>query len=193
MTDLPAMIDVRDNLEHARRTTNDDDVAESIDTVDDRLETFAARDEADQQGILDEIENELLRLEERTDGETEQRLRASRNRVRLYRDARADADDTVIPVKSKANPPSEASNIADATPVSGEAEFRLTVVNEGETRAFDIVLAFEDDDGDMVELVEANSGTVESNDEVTVTITTTIPDAATSYEVWAIGDERGDD
>lgn len=191
MTDLPAMIDVRDNLAYARRATDDDDVAASIDTVDDRLETFAARDEAGQQDILDEVENELLGLEERTDGETARRLRASRNRVRLYRDARADAADTVVPVESKVGLPADASTLADATPVGGEAAFRLTVVNEGKTREFDVVIAFEDD-GDVVELVEADGGTVASNDEVTVTVETAIPDTATSYEVWARAAERTD-
>lgn len=190
MTDLPAMIDVRDNLEYVRRTTDRDDVAETLDTVDDRLERFAAREEADRQDVLDEISNELLGLEQRTEGDVERRVRASRNRIDIYRDARAEADDTIVPVDSEATLPAGATTVGDATTVDGEAEFELTVVNEGETRAFDALLAFTDEDGDVVELVEADGGTVASNEEETVTVETEVPDAATSYEAWARGDGR---
>lgn len=190
MTDLPAMIDVRDNLEYVRRTTDRDDVTETLDTVDDRLERFAAREDVDRQGILDEIDNELLSIEQRTDGDVERRIRASRNRIQIYRDARAEADDTIVPVDSKADLPGGATTVGDATTVDGEVEFELTVVNEGETRAFDVLIAFTDDDGDVVELVEAEGGTVASNEEVTVTVETAVPDDATSYEAWARGDRR---
>ena len=182
MTDLPEMIDVRDNLEYVRQMTDEDDVVATVESVEERLETFADRDVADRQGVLDAVVNDLVQLQERTDGETAQRVQASRNRIRLYRDARADAENTLIPVELEADSPDGAATFADASPPDGEAAIRVTVVNEGERRPFDVRLAFTDDEGDVVDAVEADGGTVAQNEETTVTVETAVPDAATAYE-----------
>lgn len=190
MTNLPEMIDVRDNLEYVRRTTDEEDVEATVDSVEERLETFADRDAADRQGVLDAIVNDLIQLQERTDGETAQRVRASRNRIRLYRDARANAENTLVPVELEIDSPDDAATFADASPPDGEAEVRVTVVNEGERRPFDVRLAFTDDEGDVVDTVEADGETVARNEETTVSVVTAVPDTATAYEATVHPSER---
>lgn len=192
MTDVPSLIDVRDNLEFVRERTDDDDVVDTVDRIEDRLDGFAARDDADRQGVLDEIDNELLRLETLTDGRVEQRVRAARNRVHIYRDARAGAGDAedVVPVDLSVDPPGGEATLASATPESGEATVELTVVAEDEAERFDVVVAFRDEDGNVVEVVEAGEATVEAGGEETVTLSTTVPRTATDVEAWALAADR---
>lgn len=185
MTDVPAAVDVREELEDVRRGTDDEAVAETVASVRESLETFAQRDVADRQGVLDEVANELLRLEETTDGDAQRQVRAALNRVQQYRDARASADDAVVPLTTDVDLPARAATLADAAPAAGAAEFEVTVVNEGPARTFDVRLAFADADGQRLETVETSDESVDAKGETTVSLAAEVPDAAASYDVRA--------
>lgn len=150
MTSIPPIIDIRDDLERAREET-DEDVAEEFETVRDRLEAFADRRRADREGVLDEIDNELLRMEELLDGEASRAIRAARNRIHVFRDSlEATGEDFVVVdygVHQHEEPESDG-----VLPV-GVVTMTVTVANSGDDAEVAPVVTFYDETGDELDSV----------------------------------------
>lgn len=189
MADVPHIVDVEDDLEEARRAA-DADLDEEIDTIEDRLRAYSDRDAADPQGVLEEVENELLALEERTDGEAERRIRAARNRVHIYRDAQSGTDDDVVLLEAKARRADAGSEVERTADQASESEFWLTVVNDADRREFDVQLVFYDEDGDVLERMVGGDVSIAPEEQKTITVVADVPVDAAFYEARAVEDER---
>lgn len=190
MADVPHIVDVEDDLEHVRRTA-DVDLDEEIDTIEDRLRAYSDRDAADPQGVLEEVENELLALEERTDGEAERRVRAARNRVHIFRDARSGTDDDVVMLEAKARRADAGSGVERTADQASESEFWLTVVNDGDGQEFDVQIVFYDADGDVLERLIGGDVSIDAEEQKTITVVAAVPDEAAYYEARAVEEEQG--
>lgn len=200
MTDVPYVLDIKDDLERAREAT-DADVGEEISAVGERLDAYADRTDAtggridadaggasaDPEGVLEEIENELLRLEELTDGTAERRLRSARNRVHVFRDAIAAAPSGVAVLEAKTRL-ADAGAEVETEEVSGEAtEFWLTLANDtGERQRVTVTLDLYAD-GDRVTSYVSET-TVGADEQKTVTVIAEVPEEAAYFGVRLASD-----
>lgn len=187
MERLPAILDVRDDLRRIAATTENADATAAVEEVLDRLDEFADRDLADREGLLDDVENRLLALAERLDGEAARRAEAARNRVHLYREAVTKTADALA-VTATAPERVEAD---DGTLPAGDAVLSVTVVNDvDETRAGVLLVTFYEDDG--TELAEHVGPAVEFDpaDQRTAEVPVTVPPEAAYYTVAAVPEGR---
>ncbi|MFC4550717.1 MULTISPECIES: DUF7553 family protein [Halorussus] len=192
MSSLPPVIDIRDDLDAARESTGDD-LNDEFETIRDRLDAFAERDRAgsDSEGVLDEIDNQLLRLEERTDGDASRRIAAARNRIHIYRDSLDETASGLAVVESTARDRAEreaaaASNDPETSDADG-GEASSTEARSGRR-------------GNAAQSSDADDGRQVAQDrilpvgEVTVTVTVANGgDDRTVAPVVTIYDEHGDD
>ncbi|WP_276298928.1 DUF7553 family protein [Halorussus lipolyticus] len=140
MSSVPAIIDIRDDLERARQHT-DEEVADEFETVRDRLDAFADRDLADREGVLDEIDNELLRMEELLDDEAGRAVRSARNRIHVFRDSLSGTDEDFAVVDYGVHQHEE-PEYEGVLPV-GQATLSVTVANTGDDAAYNAVSVVE--------------------------------------------------
>lgn len=189
MTSLPAVLDVRDDLDRIREETNGD-VDEDIDAVTTRLETLAdeeraTRETTSREGVLDEIGDLLLRIEERVDGEAARRAEAARNRLRLYRDARSGGAGDVFVLESKfRNREPEEDVPVDVRGEDGVVE--ATVVNEGEPGSVRVVVNFLDSVGKELHTVASDGFEMGTNDQRSVEVEAPVPRDAVRYAASAV-------
>ena len=190
MTSLPPIIDIRDDLTRAREAT-DADVDEEFRTIRDRLDAFADRDAANRTGIVDEIDNQLLRVEARLDGEAARSIAAARNRLRIYRQTRDQADDELSVVESHLRRPGESDGDLTVEDVHGQdVTVAATVANSGATRSVAPVATFYDADMTDLESLSGPPTEVPEGDQRTVDIEGTVPDEAAYYAV-SVAEESG--
>ncbi|WP_135823957.1 DUF7553 family protein [Halorussus ruber] len=189
MSSLPPIIDIRDDLNRARQET-DQDVTEEFETVRDRLDAFADRNRADREGVLDEIDNELLRIEELLDGEAARDIRAARNRIHVFRDSLAETDEDFVVVdfgvrqheESEGEPRSEREQVL---PV-GEVTMTATVANSGEDAEVVPVVTFYDETGEEIESVRGSAFDLPEGAEEQVEMETDVPEDAAYNAVSAV-------
>lgn len=176
MTALPSVLDVEDALERVR-TEAGVDVDEEIDAIEERLAAMSGEPTDDWEPTLDEIEETLLRLEERTEGEAERDVRAARNRIGIYRESRGESGDTLFVLNS------DAHAIEHVDPDRDE-QITATVINTDEARDVRLTVTFYDDD-EAVDEVVSPAVRVGADDQQTVEFTPETPRDATSYTVEA--------
>lgn len=183
MTPLPALIDVRDDLARAlEETDGDEDLAAEIETVLDRLDAFEERDRADRGGIVDEVDNQLLRVEERLDDEAAARdVQSARNRLHIYRENRQQTDANLAVVDSDVRAPDETE--ADGVLPVGEVTLSVTVANTGEDTEVVPVVTFYDEDADEIESVRGPEFVLPGGDQEQFEFDADAPADATSYAV----------
>lgn len=189
MTDVPHIVDVEDDLEYVRRTA-DPDLDEELDAIEDRLEAYSERDVADPEGVLEEVENELLALEERTEGSAEERVRAARNRIHIFRSARSSSDDDLVLLEAKTRRADAGSAVERTAEQDSESEFWLTVVNDGPPREFDVQIVFYDEEGEAIERIGGGDVSIDAEAQKTITVLAEVPDDAAFYAARAVEDER---
>lgn len=181
MASLPAVLDIRDDLDRAREDV-DEEHREELAEVGDRLEALADRDRADPEGVLDEIDNQLLRIETQADGEAERRLRASRNRIHLYRES-LDKSEGLTVLDSRFRE-ADATGVPDAV-IGGEAALRVTVANEEADRDVRVEAVFYGPDGDELEAIGADLGHLSEGEQATDELDVTVPPETEYYVVTA--------
>lgn len=184
MDDVPHIVDVEDDLEYARRA--DADLDEEIDGIEDRLDAYSERDAADPEGVLEVVENELLALEEETEGTVEERVRAARNRIHIFRSALTDTDDDVALLEAKARRADAGSEVQRSADSDSESEFWLTVVNDGGPREFDVEIVFYDEEGEVLERIEGGDVSIAADEQKTITVLAEVPDDAAFYGARAV-------
>lgn len=177
MTALPSVLDVEDALERVR-TEATVDVDEEIDAVEERLAAMSGEPTDDWEPTMDEIEETLLRLEERTEGEAERDVRAARNRIGIYRESRGESGDTLFVLNADAR----ATDLDDP---ERDQQITATVINTDEARDVRLAVTFYDDDGEAVDEVVSPAVRVGAGDQQTVEFTPETPRGATSYAVEA--------
>lgn len=192
MESLPAVLDVRDDLRRIRDAVDDadddrrDDLAATVESIRERLAAVPERDRADREGVLQEIEDELLVLEERLDGHPAEHARAARNRVRRYRDAAAStADPLVVTATGFRNVDDEATDLP-----AGDAVLTVTLVNDGdEPRDGVLTVVFYAPDGTALDEQVGPAVEVAPGDQVTVEAAVAVP-TDTSYYTVAVPSEE---
>jgi len=190
---LPALIDVRDDLDRALAATGgDDELAAEIETVRDRLDAFEERDRADRGGIVDEIDNQLLRIEERLDDEAAARaVRSARNRLHIYRESRQQTDENLAVVDSDVRERDEPT--ADGVVPVGEVTVRVTVANTGADTEIVPVVTFYDEGAGEIESVRGPEFALAGGEQEQFEFLADAPADAASYSVSVsdTGDVRG--
>jgi hypothetical protein len=182
---LPAIIDIRDDLHRALEEANrdeDDDLAEEIETVLDRLDAFADRDRADRGGIVDEVDNQLLRVEEQLDDEEAARaIQSARNRLHIYRENREATDQNLSVVDSSARQ-HEDPDAGGVLPV-GEVTLSVTVANTGEDTEIVPTVTFYDETASELDSVRGPEFPLTGGDQETFELDVDVPADGTSYAV----------
>lgn len=197
---LPAILDIRDDLNRALdETGGDDDLAAEIDSVIDRLEAFAERDAADRGGIVDEIDNQLLRVEERlnqddSDGAAAaaRDIQSARNRLHIYRQNRDETAENLSVIDSGVRQHDDDEAVtAGALPV-GEATLTVTVANTGDDTEVVPIVTFYDEESDELESVRGPEFALAGGAQEQFEMEMDTPADATSYAVAVsdTGEER---
>jgi hypothetical protein len=156
-SDIPEIIDIRDDLDRAEAAAARE-LSEETETVRDRLGDFPERSAGDREGIVDSVDNELLRLEEQAESDdASEYLQAARNRLQLFRDALGDADGDLVVVTTRLESDSHNSGGTDVTSFQGEqVRLELTVANVGGPAAGRPTVAFYDDENAEIETFSAD-------------------------------------
>ncbi|MFC4449624.1 hypothetical protein [Halorussus aquaticus] len=181
---LPAILDIRDDLYRALEATGEvDAVAEEIETVLDRLDAFEDRDAADRQGIVDEVDNQLLRVEERLnqrdDDEAVRALQAARNRLHIYRDSVEETDENLAVVETDVRQ-HDIDDTHEELPV-GQVTMTATVANTGDDAEVVAFVGFYGDDGDEIETLRGPEFAVPGGGQERVEMEVDVPGDARHY------------
>ncbi|WP_134672052.1 DUF7553 family protein [Halorussus marinus] len=183
MTPLPALIDIRDDLARAiEETDGDDDLRSELRTVSDRLDAFEERDRADRGGIVDEVDNQLLRVEERLDDEAAARaVQSARNRLHIYRESRQQTDANLAVVDSTVRD-SGGPDADEVVPV-GEVTVAVTVANTGADTEIVPIVTFYDDRAAEVESVRGPEFALAGGEQAQFEFDTDAPADATTHAI----------
>jgi hypothetical protein len=184
MSSIPPLLDVRDDLRRARQTA-DADVNDDVASVIERLEALPERDPGTQDSLLDEIDNELLRIEEHLDGEAAQRVAAARNRIRIYRRSLGGSSEHLLVLDTTFQSGESGPGAVPADVRNEEGTVEATVLNETGPREVIPVVTFYDGDD---ELKEVTGAPVEfgENDQRTVEVTAMVPEHTDRYTVTVV-------
>ncbi|WP_135805238.1 DUF7553 family protein [Halorussus marinus] len=183
MTPLPALIDIRDDLARAiEETDGDDDLRSELRTVSDRLDAFEERDRADRGGIVDEVDNQLLRVEERLDDEAAARaVQSARNRLHIYRESRQQTDANLAVVDSTVRD-SGGPGADEVVPV-GEVTVAVTVANTGADTEIVPIVTFYDDRAAEVESVRGPEFALAGGEQAQFEFDADAPADATTHAI----------
>jgi len=184
MASLPPLLDVRDDLRAARREA-DADVNDDIAAVIKRLEGVPERDPGGQDALIDEIDNELLRLEEQLGGDPARRVSAARNRLRIYRHAMGESSEHLAVIDTKFRTGDARPGAVPADVRNEEATVDATVLNEAAPREVVPVVTFRGGGDDLKQVTGAPEELGE-NDQRTVAVTATVPRDADGYTVTVV-------
>lgn len=171
MLDVPEILDIRDDLDRAEEAV-EQDIDEDIGNVRNLLDSYEDRGHDDYHSLLDELHEELLRLEELVESDQARlHLQAARNRVRIYRDAIADSPTALGILTTKLT-------TADT---GDDATLRATVVNEGSPTTVDVIITFYDDDVTELETIRSEPLECDVNAESTIVLDVALPDNYAYY------------
>lgn len=192
-SDIPEIIDVRDDLDRAEEAASGD-LSGETGTVRDLLGDFAEGSAGDREGIVDSVDNELLRLEEQTESDgASEHLQAARNRLQLFRDALADADGDLVVVTTRLEPDSHTnSGGTDVASFQGErVRLELTVANVDGPATGRPTVAFYDDESAEIGTFSADPVDFDEGEQRTVDLDASVPTDATRYAA-GVDVETGD-
>ena len=136
------------------------------------LQTYEDREYGDRQGLLDHIDEELLRLEEQAESDpTQLHLQAARNRIRIYRDTMS---------KSVTDVGITTTDLTTGNPEE-QTTLHVTLVNEGEPTTVTVIVPFYDVDFTEIKTARSEPVKCEADTEVTVDLELEPPDDYTHY------------
>ena len=185
MDQLPTVLDIRDDL-RAARESSDRDVEDDVKAVVGRLEEYAERDIGDREGLLDDIDNQLLRLQEQAlDDESAERFQAARNRIHIFRDSLAGQTGGPVVIDAHLTEVDSETERGLDELRSTEATVRTTVVNEGDAGDVLVEAGFYDDDNGRVESTESDRFEMDAGEQQTVTLEAVVPEKADYYTTVA--------
>lgn len=184
MASLPPLLDVRDDLRTARQEAGTD-VNDDIASITERLEEVPERDPGGQDALIDEIDNELLRLEEQLDGDPARRITAARNRLHIYRQAMGESSEHLAVIDTEFRSGDARPGAVPADVRNEEATVEATVLNEAGPRAVVPTVTFRDGGEELKEVTGAPVELGE-NDQRTVSVTATVPEDADGYAITVV-------
>jgi hypothetical protein len=169
MDGVPQILDVSDDLRRAQDAT-DDDIGDAVRDIRDSLGASADRGQSIDEAELDEIDQSLLRLQERCGDEAGEYLQAARNRIQIFRKAVTGEGDSVSVIETRRETRDD------------ESTFEVTVVNNtGEQVRGEAVVTFYDDAGSELDSAASAATTYEAGEERAVEVQTAPPDGASRY------------
>lgn len=175
MFEVPEILDIQNDLNRAKETS-EQDIDKDIESVLDIIRSYEDREYGDRQGLLDRLDEELLRLEEQVESDhTRLHVQAARNRVRIYRDAMSDLTTDLGVITTKLN-------TADT---EDQATLRVTVVNEGEPTIVDVTTTFYDEEIGEIKSIRSEPIECDANTETTISLDIVLPDDY-AYHVPAV-------
>lgn len=184
MATVPRIIDIRDNLERAREES-DGDIDDELDAVEEQIAEYTERTETegtDEEGVLDTVDNRLLKLETRADGTVEEQLHAARNRIHLFRNARSGAVDGVSVIDVETRFADAGTDKIEDDAAGEEVEFWIVLANDEGERSVAVEIPFYRDDEEVTR-VRGESIRLGANEQETVTLITEVPQDAEYYTV----------
>ena len=185
MERLPAVLDIRDDLRAARESA-DRDVEGDVEAVIGRLEEYTERDIGDREGLLDDIDNHLLRLQEQaSDEESARRFQAARNRIHVFRDSLGGGTASLAVIDAYLTTgDSDAEQHLDELR-GDDVTVHATVVNDGESGDVVVEAGFYDDANEQVESAASNRFAMASGEQQTVELEASVPENADYYTTVA--------
>ena len=185
MERLPAVLDIRDDL-RAAREASERDVGDDVEAVVGRLEEYTERDVGDREGLLDDVDNHLLRLQEQaSDERAAERFQAARNRIHVFRDSLSGGTAGVAVIDAYlTRVDSEAEQHLDELR-GGEATVRATVVDDGAGGDVEVEAGFYDDANEQVESVTSERFAMDAGGQRTVELDASVPENADYYTTVA--------
>ena len=185
MDRLPTVLDIRDDL-YAARESSDRDVEGDVEAVVGRLEEYAERDRGDREGLLDDIDNHLLRLQEQaSDDGAAERFGAARNRIHLFRDSLAGQTGGPVVMDAHLTAVHSEDEQGFEELRGAEATVHATVVNEGDAGNVVVEAGFYDADSDQIESAESNRFEMDAGEQQTVALDASVSENADYYTVVA--------
>ena len=185
MDRLPTVLDIRDDLRAARESSNRD-VEDDVEAVVGRLKEYADRDVGDREGLLDDIDNHLLRLQEQaSDDESAERFQAARNRIHVFRDSIAgqSGGPVIIDTRLREVDSKTGRELDDLR--GAEATVRATVINEGGAGDVLVEAGFYNADSDRIESAESNRFGMDAGEQQTVALDASVPEDTDYYTTVA--------
>lgn len=184
MATVPRIIDIRDNLERAREES-DGDIDDELDAVEEQIAEYTEHTETegtDEEGVLDTVDNRLLKLETQTDDPVSEHLHAARNRIHLFRNARTGAVNDVSVIDVETRFADAGTDRVEDDAAGEEVEFWVVLANEGSERSVTVEIPFYRDDEEVTRL-RGESIRLGANEQETVTLITEVPPEAEYYTV----------
>ena len=163
MAGVPKILDIRDDLRRAQDAA-EGDISDDVQHVYGLLDTYAAEDRSNE-GTLDEIDEELLRLQEQESDDAAEYFQSARNRIKIYRNSLSGEgeDFTVINTRREAD------------------GLQVTVVNNtDEPVRGRVVITFLDDEGAELDTATSAVSEFDAHDQQTVTVDAA-PDSGDRY------------
>lgn len=188
MDRLPTVLDIRDDL-RAAREASDRDIEDDVEAVVGRLEEYTERDIGDREGLLDDADNHLLRLQTQADdGEAAERFQAARNRIHLFRDSLAGQAGGPVVIDARVAE-TDADDERDDRRLDelrgAEVTVHATVINEGDAGDVLVEAGFYDADSDRIESTESNRFAMDAGEQQTVELDAAVPERTDYYTTVA--------
>jgi|GEM_PF-5527916 len=185
LDDLPAVLDIRDDL-RAALDESEVEIDDDVSGIYDRLEDFTERDRASQEGLLDEIDNELLELQERCSGDAARRIEAARNRIHAYRDSLDGASENLAVLETTFRAVESETEVALSDLADEQGAVSATVINESEPREIMLAATFYDADDETVEEAVGDDIRLDADEQRQIDVETRVPDDAEYYTVTVL-------
>ncbi|GAA0670258.1 hypothetical protein ACFQDG_02475 [Natronoarchaeum mannanilyticum] len=185
LDDLPAVLDIRDDL-RAALDESEAEIDDEVSGIYDRLEDFTERDRASQESLLDDVDDELLELQERCSGDAARRIEAARNRIRAYRDSLDGASENlaVLETTFRAVESETEATLSDLADERGVVS--ATVINESDPREIMLAATFYDADDETVDEVVGDDIRLDADEQRQVDVEARVPDSADYYTVTVL-------
>lgn len=169
MTGLPRILDIRDDLRRAQ-DASEIDISDERQNILRLLDEYASHELNSDEGKLDEIGEELLRLQEQGDDEADEYFQSAWNRIRLFRESLNGEGKEFIVVTTRLD-----SDDTDST-------LDVTVVNNtGESINGRVPVTFYDEDGNKFKTTASETTEYDPEEQRTVSVPIDRPEESERY------------
>lgn len=134
------------------------------------LDEYASHELDSDEGKLDEIDEELLRLQEQGDDEADEYFQSARNRIRLFRESLNGEGKEFIVVTTRLSS-DDADSMLDVTVVN----------NTGESTNGRVTVTFYDEDGNELKTTASETTEFDPEEQRTVSVPIERPEESERY------------
>lgn len=187
---LPPLLDVDEELERIGRASDSDEVANAVEDARECLARYDSREGNDREdagvdSLIDDLDNDVTRIRELLDdGDAATQAEAIHNRIKIFRDTRGSAGETLSVADARLEADGERVEPRDVQ--GGRATLSGTLVNKGESGDAVVRLAFYDRDGALVRRVECAERGVGEGERRDVELAVVVPEDGYFYDATAL-------